>query len=351
MKTVRVLLIDDSATMRKLIRLALSRDPRLEVVGEASDARQAVERIATLAPDVLTLDVEMPGLSGLDFLQRLMRSRPMPVVMVSSTTRAGSAAAVTALSLGAVDCVGKPEGPGDGRVFPDLAEKLLVAAGANLSARLARPGEERNSGNPPACRGWNGRVLLIGASTGGVDALERLLRGFPPDCPPTVIVQHMPDNFLASFAGRLDATIAPRVTRATDGAPLLQGCVMLAPGEGRHLHLHPGRVPFCRLQPGDKRNGHRPSVDVAFESALFMAPRVIAALLTGMGRDGAEGLLALRGKGAATLAQDAGSSVIWGMPRAGWENGGAEVLVPIDAMAEAMLLRAAGTPRAGARPS
>lgn len=344
---IRVLLVDDSATMRKLIRLALARDPRLEVVGEAADAEQARDRILALNPDVLTLDVEMPGMSGLRFLERLMWLWPMPVVMVSSTTRAGSAAAVEALSLGAVDCVGKPAAAAEGRVFADLADKLVAAAGANLIPRApaAAPGGGAQ-GALPAGRGWNGSVLLVGASTGGVEALERLLRRFPPDCPPTVIVQHMPDSFLASFAARLDAAIAPSVARAADGMALRQGCVVLAPGGGRHLQLQAGPLPVCRLQPGEKRNGHRPSVDVTFESALFMAPQVVGALLTGMGRDGADGLLALRRQGAATLAQDAGSSVIWGMPRAAWENGGAEALVPIDQMAAAMLDRAAR-----ARPS
>lgn len=278
-------------------------------------------------------------MSGLHFLERLMWLRPMPVIMVSSMTRAGSAAAVAALALGAVDCVGKPGGPA-GDAFAGLADKLVMAATANLSARAYGPG----SGQPPAMAppgprqgGGRGRILLIGASTGGVDALERVLRGFPEDCPPTIIVQHMPDSFLASFAGRLDASVAPKVMRAAEGMELAEGCVLLAPGGDRHLALQPGRHPACRLLFGDKRNGHRPSVDVTFESALFMAPQVVAALLTGMGRDGAEGLLALRRQGAATLAQDQGSSVIWGMPRAGWENGGAEALLPIDQMAGAML--------------
>lgn len=350
MRPVRVLLVDDSVTMRKLLRLALCGDPRVEVVGEASDAQQARDRILALNPDVLTLDVEMPGMSGLHFLERLMWLRPMPVVMVSSSTQGGSAAAVAALSLGAVDCVSKPGGTSGGEAFAGLAEKLVMAAGANVATRSSAPACPLPAGavcpRPAGVGRTNGRVLMIGASTGGVDALERVLRAFPVDCPPTIIVQHMPDSFLASFASRLDASMAPRVRRAADGTALAEGLVLLAPGGDRHLALDGGRSPVCRLLPGDRRNGHRPSVDVTFESALFMAPQVVAALLTGMGRDGAEGLLALRRRGAATLAQDEESSVIWGMPRAAWENGGAEALLPIDQMAAALLERAGRRPQA-----
>lgn len=345
MKPVRVLLVDDSATMRKLIRRILSGDPRVEVVGEASDARRARDGILALNPDVLTLDVEMPGMSGLEFLERLMWLRPMPVVMVSAATQAGSAAAVAALSLGAVDCISKPGIPDGDDAFAGLADKLVMAADANLTARdsgaaFRSPGAPGRSRLPGHDRS-DAPVLIIGASTGGVDALERVLAVLPADCPPTVIVQHMPDGFLASFAARLHASMVPRVARATDGMPLEHGLVVLAPGGERHLGLQPGRVPVCRLLQGDKRNGHRPSIDVTFESAIFMAPKVVAALLTGMGRDGAEGMLALRRHGAATLAQDRESSVIWGMPRAAWENGGAEVLLPVDQIGAAMLERAA----------
>ena len=346
-RPVRVLLIDDSRTMRRLITMMLSRDPRLQIVGEAACASDALELIGTAAPDVLTLDVEMPGMSGLDFLQYLMRRRPIPVVMVSSMTSAGSAAAVQAMSLGAIDCVGKPTGPVAGDVFAGLADKLVMAASANLSARtyVPDPVAARPAPPPPAAHGdWSGRVLLFGASTGGVDALERVLRRFPGDCPPTVIVQHMPDSFLVSFAARLDAAMEPQVVLARDGMTLVPGQVLLAPGGACHLHLHPGEVPVCRLVEGDRRGGYRPSVDETFESAAFLGHRAVAALLTGMGRDGADGMALLRAAGALTMAQDQPSSVVWGMPRAAWEDGAAQMLLPLDQLADTMLLLAALDP-------
>jgi len=343
MKPLRVLLVDDSPSMRALIAMALSRDSRLEVVGEAGNATEARECIRTLQPDVLTLDIEMPGMSGLDFLGRLMRMRPLPVVMVSSMTSAGSAAAVEALSLGAVDCIGKPYGPLHGGVFAGLADKLVAAASANLLARdYGTPAQTGPMTKPPLPvperpGGWAGRVLLIGASTGGVDALERVLIRFPADCPPTVIIQHMPESFLVSFTTRLDAAMAPRVVLATEGMALKQGRIILAPGGPYHLHLQPGEVPTCRLVEGPARGGYRPSVDETFESAVFLGSRAGAALLTGMGRDGAEGLLRLRTAGALTWAQDEATSVVWGMPRAAWEGGAAQMLVPLGGIADKML--------------
>ncbi|WP_126975720.1 protein-glutamate methylesterase/protein-glutamine glutaminase [Frigidibacter oleivorans] len=321
---VRVLVIDDSPTLRRLIRLRLAADPRLQVVGEACDPIEAREGIRALSPDVITLDVEMPRMSGLDFLERLMRLRPMPVVMVSSETGPGSAAAIEALALGAVDCVGKPAlNLQDG--FADLPDRLVAAA----RARLRLPGETRTAVPPPAGYHSDGRILLIGASTGGVDALETVLGSFPADCPPTLVTQHMPEAFLASFAQRLDQIVAPRVRLGADGAPLLPGTVHLAPGGAHHLALRPGHPPLCQLSDAPRCNGHRPSVEVMFDSALPIASRCIAVLLTGMGRDGAEALSRLRRAGARCLAQDEASSVVWGMPRAAMEIGAAERALPL----------------------
>lgn len=200
-------------------------------------------------------------------------------------------------------------------------------------------------GLPPV--GWKGRYILIGASTGGVDVLQRVLACFPEECPPTVIVQHMPDSFLASFAQRLDQSSRPRVRLATDGAVLRPGRVLLAPGGARHLWIEGRTTLTCRLQPGERHNGHCPSIDVTFASAVPTAGAAVAALLTGMGRDGAAGLRALRDAGARTLAQDRETSVVWGMPRAAWENGGAQELVAMDRIGPRLIELCARGPRTG----
>lgn len=336
----RVLIVDDSPTIRRLIRARLATDPRLVVVGEAADAYEAREKIKALQPDVLTLDVEMPRMSGLEFLEKLMRLRPMPVVMISTLTHKGAKAALEALSLGAVDCIGKPAGPEAHGGFGDLADTLVMAAGA----RLRDPGPRPAIGQGVDFH-WNGRVVLVGSSTGGVDALETVLAGYPANCPPTLITQHMPEGFLASFAQRLAGRIAPRMSLAKDGAPLLQGHVYLAPGGETHLTVRAAEPPVCRLISGDKRSGHRPSVDVLFESAVPIANRVISVLLTGMGRDGAEGMAALRRGGAHCLAQDEVSCVVFGMPRAALENGAAEAAVPLTRMASEILRLAGRRPK------
>lgn len=333
---VKVLVIDDSTTMRRLLRHVLSSDPRVIVVAEAADAAEGLEQLRLHRPDVVTLDVEMPGLSGLEFLDRMMRQRPIPVVMVSSETQRGSAAAVAALALGAVDCIGKPRNPAETGAFDALVEAVVAAASANVIRR--RPVEPAAPvPRPTGAFRWNGRAILIGASTGGVEALGRVLEAFPADCPPTVIVQHMPASFLASFSARLDAALAPAVALAQHGTPLRQGHILFAPGGDYHLGLNGSLSLSCSLLADDKRNGHRPSVDVTFDSALPAAQTIVAAILTGMGRDGADGLLRLRQAGARTLAQDEASSVVWGMPGSAWANGGAEELVPLDRIGPRLL--------------
>jgi len=328
----RVLIVDDSPTIRHLIRSRLGHDPRLTVVGEASDPYEAREKIKALMPDVLTLDVEMPRMNGLEFLEKLMRLRPMPVVMVSTETQRGSTAALEALSLGAVDCIGKPRVDCLPEAFQNLADLLVAAAGA----RLRDPGPRQKIA-PATGFHWNGRIVLIGSSTGGVDALETVLSGFPANCPPTLITQHMPASFLASFARRLAGKIAPRMRLAENDAPLLQGHVYLAPGGEYHLAVAPGDPACCHLIAGEKRSGHRPSVDILLESAVPMAPRVVSVILTGMGRDGAEGMLALRRGGAQCLAQDEATSVVYGMPRAALELGAAQRAVPLGQIAQQVL--------------
>lgn len=333
---VRVLVVDDSLTIRRLIRARLSAHPGIEVVGEAVDPFDAREKIKTLRPDVLTLDVEMPRMSGIAFLEKLMRLRPMPVVMISTLTQRGSAAALEALSLGAVDCVGKPSSGALSEAFSNLGDLVCSAARARV-----RPGHRRLSDasvTPPAAGFlWNGKYVLIGSSTGGVDALETVLSHYPPNGPPTLITQHMPPSFLESFAARLNAMIAPRLELARDGLALESGRIYLAPGGDYHLGVVPGLRPTCRLVAGEKRSGHRPSVDVMFETARPMAEKTVAVLLTGMGRDGADQMRFLRDGGARCLAQDESSCVVFGMPRAALENGAAERAVPLKSMAEEIL--------------
>lgn len=334
MKPVRVLIVDDSSTMRHLLRFRLRADPRIEVVGEASDAHEARGEIARLSPDVLTLDVEMPGLSGLDFLRELMRTRPMPVIMISSETQKGSAAAIEALSRGAIECVGKPTREQAGNAFADLPALICGAATANVTRR-----SDRTPARVGAVKDfdWNKKLVLIGSSTGGVDALEHVFGHLPENCPPILVTQHMPEEFFASFAQRMDSRFAPKIRLAEDQMPLQQGVVLIAPGGDRHLTVATGLRPHCQLLAMEKVSGHRPSVDVLFDSALPIAERMVAILLTGMGADGARAMVSLRRRGAVCLAQDEASSVVWGMPRVAWENGGVDRLVPLEAIGPELL--------------
>jgi two-component system chemotaxis response regulator CheB len=329
----RVLIVDDSATMRRLIRKGLESDPGLAVVAEAGTAREARDAVRSLSPDVMTLDIEMPGMDGLEFLRRLMNAHPMPVIMLSSLTAKGSEAAVRALSLGAVDCVEKPGFGQAGATFVDLAEKLHAARQARV---LRRPATRRPARQPAKMRRWNGKWILIGASTGGVEALEAVLRGFPADCPPTLITQHMPAQFLESFAARLDAALAPKVRIAGDGDRPKQGEVLIAPGDRAHLRLAASGKAL-RLIDGPKRAGHRPSVDEMMLSAVPFGPRIVAAILTGMGRDGAEGMRALRRAGAVCFGQNEATCVVYGMPRVAMELGGIDREVPIGEMGDSLL--------------
>ena len=338
---IKVLVIDDSALIRSVMKEIIDREKDMVCVGAAPDPIAAREMIKVLNPDVLTLDVEMPRMDGLEFLERLMRLRPMPVVMVSTQTRRGSTAALEALSLGAVDCISK-SGFDPAASFAGLNETLLVAA----RAQLQTPGARRIACLPDDFR-WNGKTVLIGASTGGVDALETVLAGFPANCPPTLITQHMPASFLAGFAQRLATRIAPRIRLASPGAPVEQGQIYLAPGD-RHLGLAGGRSAHCQLAAGDKVNGHLPSVEVMFDAARFNAPTTVAVLLTGMGRDGAAAMGRLRQAGARTLAQDEASCVVFGMPRAALETGAAECAVPLQKMAERILELCSARQRAAA---
>ncbi|MBB4573468.1 protein-glutamate O-methylesterase CheB [Rhizobium lentis] len=331
----RVLVVDDSPTMRGLITAVLSSDPEVNVIGQAGDALEAREAIKRLNPDVVTLDIEMPNMNGLDFLEKIMTLRPMPVIMVSTMTHRGAEATLAALEIGAFDCVGKP-GPGEPRPFGDLAEK--VKAAARTQRQFSQPAAA--VAPPPSFTDFRvGRkIVAIGSSTGGVEALIAVLQKFPANCPPTVITQHMPPTFTRSFAERLNRLCAPVVQEATDGARLEIGKIYLAPGGERHLQVTGASAPCCRLVDRPPVNGHRPSVDVLFDSVAELAGRnAVGVILTGMGRDGAAGLLKMRHAGARTLGQNEKTCVVYGMPRVAHELGAVEQQLPLSAIGEEIL--------------
>ncbi|MGB3179359.1 MAG: chemotaxis-specific protein-glutamate methyltransferase CheB [Albidovulum sp.] len=325
----RLVIVDDSVTMRALIRRSVERDNRFAVVGEANHPIEARRMLAALNPDLLTLDIQMPHMDGLTFLDQIMRQRPLPVVMISAETPDGSDAALEALSRGAVDCIGKSELSGQSSLA-HFADRL--AAAAKAKRQCSRAGQR-----PPVPVGdyyWNGRYVLIGASTGGVEALERILSQIPANGPPTVICQHMPAPFLARFSARLDAHIAPKVQVASDRMPILPGNVYLAPGGVHNLLIEGVVQPVCRLV---RSTDACPSVDVMFGSARPIARRVLAVLLTGMGQDGAAQMLRLRQSGAYCMTQDEDSSVIYGMPKAALKLGAADEAVHLSQVARRIL--------------
>lgn len=333
--TVRVLVVDDSPTMRAMVSLILSRDPAISVVGAAATAQEAREMIKALSPDVITLDIEMPGMDGLDFLDRIMRLRPMPVVMLSTLTRAGAEATLEALELGAFDCLAKPT---DAASATALRAELVETVKAAGNAR--RGGRRVVAATPPpaAYVPRTDAIIAVGASTGGVEALIQLLSGFPENCPPTVIVQHMPANFTASFAARLDRLARPKVCEAQSGAPLRPGHVYLAPGGEQHLEVVGRAALRCRLVLGERVNGHRPSVDKLFHSiAQTAGASAVGAILTGMGGDGAEGLKAMRDAGSMTFGQDEQSSLIYGMPQVAQQIGAVVAQLPLTRIAGRLL--------------
>lgn len=334
----RVLVVDDSPTMRGLITAVLNSDPDVSVVGQAGDAMEARAAIKQLNPDVVTLDIEMPNMNGLEFLEKIMRLRPMPVIMVSTMTHRGAEASLAALEIGAFDCVGKPT-PGDARPFVDLAEKVKAAARSAHRKSAPIPVQTHAPVIAPAAEYRVGRkVVAIGSSTGGVEALIAVLQKFPQNCPPTVITQHMPSTFTKSFAERLNRICAPVVQEATDGARLEIGKIYLAPGGERHLQVVNPSAPCCRLIEKDPVNGHRPSVDVLFDSVADLAGRnAVGVILTGMGRDGAAGLLKMRSAGARTIGQNEKTCVVYGMPRVAYEIGAVEQQMPLGSIGEEVL--------------
>lgn len=328
MRPVRAVIVDDTRTIRAMIRTMLSADPRIEVVGEASDPYEARELIRELNPDVITLDVVMPRMDGLSFLEGLMKLRPMPVVMVSTRTTQRSQEAIKALSLGAVDCVDLGQLRQSGNAHA-LAQTVLMAAGSNLiSLNTVTPGPKAPA-TPQPRHDWNGKVVVIGSSTGGVDALLQVLSSMPDDGPPIVIAQHMPVTFLESFAARLQRNCRPSVSLSEDGARLRQGEVYLAAGGDTHAVLSQPDPYRLSHAVHDGSEAYVPSVNLLFSSAIRHARRIVAVMLTGMGSDGSAPMLQLRKAGAHTIVQDAASAVIDGMPRSARDIGAAVEVVPL----------------------
>ena len=334
-RPVRVLVVDDSPVMRGLLVELLSADRGVEVVGTAADPYIAREKIKRLAPDVLTLDVQMPRMDGLVFLSNLMRLRPMPVVMVSTLTADGAQVTLEALALGAVDYIAKPQqhaGEGLAAYAAELSQKIRHAARATVSTRALEPVPL-----PTAYRSAGG-LFAIGASIGGTEAIRQVLAQMPGDAPATVIAQHIPAAFSSAFAERLDRHSAMTVREVRASQPLLPGHAYVAPG-GRHMRVRrsAGRL-HCVLDDTPPVNRHRPSIDVLFESVAEHAASIAsAALLTGMGEDGASGLLALRRAGAPTFAQDKPSSVVWGMPGAAVALDAVDEVLPLSRIASRLL--------------
>jgi two-component system chemotaxis response regulator CheB len=333
---IRVLVVDDSAVVRRVLTDELSRFHDIEVVGTAVDPYAARDKIVELQPDVITLDVEMPRMDGLSFLARLMKHHPMPVVVVSSLTPANSELAMRALDLGAVEVVPKP-----GSVYstPDVARDLVRAIRAAAIAQIGRADGEVH---PPPVHvrplRTTDKVVAIGASTGGVKAIEAVLRGLPADCPATLIVQHMPANFTRPFAARLDNVCPMQVREARDGDDLAPGVALIAPAGSHMLLARNGTRYVVRIKDGPRVHYQRPSVDVLFGSfASAAGPNAIGALLTGMGSDGAKGLLEMREAGAHTIAEAEQSCIVYGMPKVAAEIGAAIEVTPLPRVAGAIL--------------
>lgn len=335
----RVLIVDDSAAFRQLLAAALERVDGLEVVGVAADPYVARDRIVSTEPDVVTLDIQMPRMDGLTFLGKLMKYQPTPVIVVSSFARDGCDLALQALERGAVDVVSKPEEGDFDRMVQALVPKIRAAQDSR-AARLARARQTSAEGSATdearvALRAPPAGLLAIGASTGGTVAIREILQALPADGPATVVVQHMPRGFTAAFAARLHEQCAMEVREARHGDRLRPGLVLVAPGD-RHLLVNRcGGLYSVELKDGPAVHHVRPSVDVLFHSvANRVGPTAVGVLLTGMGVDGARGLLAMRLRGAGTLAQDEATSVVYGMPREAERLGAAERVVPLQAMAQ-----------------
>jgi two-component system chemotaxis response regulator CheB len=345
MGKIRVLVVDDSALMRQLVTEILQSDSEIEVVGTAADPFVAKDKILALNPDVLTLDVEMPRMDGLSFLEKLMSGRPMPVVMLSSLTEKGCQTTMRALEIGAVDFVTKPKldvVTGMEAIAREIIEKVKSASRAKVQRSLARSDRPVYDGPKPASASAlitsTHKVIAVGASTGGTEALMELLTQFPPDAPGAVVVIHMPEGFTSSYAERLDRHCRVRVKEAEDGDRILPGHVLLAPGNFHVAVQRSGATYSVRVYSAPPVSRHRPSVDVLFQScAEVLGSNGVGVILTGMGSDGADGLLEMHNRGAFTIAQDEATCVVFGMPREAISKGGVDEVLPLKRIAASAL--------------
>ena len=346
-----MVVVDDSALVRSLLAEIINREPDMECVGAAADPLLAREMIRELDPDVITLDVEMPRMDGIDFLGKLMRLRPMPVVMVSTLTERGAEVTMRALELGAIDFVAKPKiGVADGirALASDIAEKIRIAAQAQVRrapAAAATTSGERPAGPAPTAIGRlsTEKIIFIGASTGGTEATKALLMDMPSDSPAIMITQHMPPGFTSSYANRLDGLCRIAVKEAVNGERVLPGHAYIAPG-GMHLSVERSGANYvARVQDGEPVNRHRPSVEVLFKSAARVAgPNALGVMLTGMGADGATAMKEMKDAGSFNLAQDEASCVVFGMPREAIACGATHETLPLGRIAGRLVERLRG---------
>ncbi|MBC2665609.1 response regulator [Novosphingobium flavum] len=350
MHEARVLVVDDSAAMRALFSDLLDQAKDVVVVGTAANADEAREQIAQLRPNVLTLDVEMPGMSGIEFLEEIMESKPMPVVMLSSLTQSGTEVSLRAYELGAVECFPKPL-----KATPEqftktvgqLGKIVLAAANSNVKdareRRKAAPAKPAASAAAAPAFDWNGRVLALSASMGGIDALTALFSEFPADCPPTAVVLQAEHMVAEAFINRMSGQLACTITAAADGAALTQGTIHVAADPAHHMVLEAGTPPRLRLVARDPVDGARPSATLLYGTMARAGAPAVAAVLTGMGEDGAKGLKMLKDAGAATFAQDPGSATVGEAPAAAIAAGGVQQHLPLDQLASALLSRCSAT--------
>jgi len=346
MNKIKVLIVDDSALVRKMLTEIIDSQKDMQAIGAAPDPLVAREMIRNLNPDVLTLDVEMPKMDGLDFLERLMRLRPIPVVMVSTLTERGSEITLRALELGAIDFVSKPKldiASGLKDYAREITDKIRIASKARIRQRLPAsiaPSLSADAVLPAFANrvASTEKLIIIGASTGGTEAIKDVLVQFPPDCPGILITQHMPEGFTKSFAARLDSLCKVSVKEAEHNERILPGHAYLAPGHSHLLLKRSGANYMTELSQGEPVNRHRPSVDVLFRSAAnFAGKNAVGVILTGMGKDGAAGMLEMKNAGAYNISQDEATCVVFGMPKEAIAVGGVDEIVPLQDVARRVL--------------
>ncbi len=340
MKKIGVVIVDDSALIRNMLTDILNSDPGINVLGAAADPYQARDMIKETNPDVITLDVEMPKMDGLTFLDKIMRLRPTPVIMISSLTQKGAETTLRALEMGALDYVAKPQiglQSGIEQMSREIITKVKLAASANLQTSRRTPVAPKRSSQSISYQSTE-KVVALGASTGGVEAISYILAELPADCPAIAIAQHMPKNFTSSFANRLNDQVLPNVAEAKHKARLLPGHVYIAPGDVHLTIAKSGADYICILEDGPLVSGHKPSVDHLFYSvAKSVGANAVGVILTGMGKDGADGLLQMKKAGAKTLGQDEASSTIYGMPGVAMEIGAVDKQVSLANMSASIL--------------